>query len=46
MYKVIISETFQKEIESLRNKNLEQDIYKKLKTLEAEPINILMLAMS
>ncbi len=36
MYKVIISETFQKEIESLRNKNLEQDIYKKLKTLEAD----------
>jgi len=46
MYKVIISETFQKEVENLRNKNLEQDTYKKLKTPEAEPINILMLAMS
>jgi len=36
MYKVIVPETFQKEVEKLRNKNLEQVIYKKLKTLEVD----------
>lgn len=35
-YTVIIPETFQKEVEKLGNKNLEQIIYKKLKTLEAD----------
>ena len=36
MYKVIVPETFRKEVEKLKNKNLEQIIYKKLKTLEED----------
>lgn len=36
MYKVIVPETFQREVEKLRNKNLEHIIYKKLKTLEVD----------
>jgi mRNA-degrading endonuclease RelE of RelBE toxin-antitoxin system len=36
MYKVSVPETFRKEVENLKNKNLEQIIYKKLKTLEED----------
>jgi len=36
MYKVSVPETFRKEVENLKNKNLEQIIYEKLKTLEED----------